>query len=233
MRKILSVTGLTQKIGGKPVLRDLSFEVEAGKVVGILGPNGAGKTALLKVLLNFEGADAGEITVCSEPASFATRRYISYLPDHNYLFEWMRVRDAIRYSRDMFRDFDCDSADRICAFLGIAEDAKVKDLSRGMIERVLIMLTFSRKSPLYLLDEPLGGIDPVTRQKIMQTIFAGLNEESAIMIATHLPGVVETLLDEVLFINEGRLVFSGNADTIREVHHKSIEEWYLEVFQNV
>jgi ABC-2 type transport system ATP-binding protein len=233
MRKILSVAGLTQKIGGKPVLQDLSFELEAGRVAGILGPNGAGKTTLLKAILNFGGADTGEITVCGEPASFATRRYISYLPDHNYLFEWMRVRDAIRYFRDMFRDFDRDSAGRLCTFLGISEDAKVKDLSRGMIERVLVMLTFSRKAPLYLLDEPLGGIDPVTRHKIMKTIFAGLNEESSIMIATHLAGEVETLLDEVMFINEGRLVFSGNADTIREVHHKSIEEWYMEVFHDV
>jgi ABC-2 type transport system ATP-binding protein len=232
MKNLVSVVDLSKKIGKKQVLGGVSFQLEAGRVVGLLGPNGAGKTTLLKILMNLYHADAGEITICDERVSFASKKYISYMTDLNPLFEWMLVRDAIHYYSDLFGDFDRSRASELCGFLGIDETEKVGKLSKGMKERALIMLTFSRRARLYLLDEPIGGIDPLTRDKIIKTILAGINNDSTIIIATHLVKDVETLLDEVLFLNNGQLIFSGSADGIRAEHGKSIEEWYMEVFEN-
>lgn len=233
MNAIVSVKGLKKKIGKKQVLQGLDFQLKAGRVVGLLGPNEAGKTTTIKILMNIYNADAGEIKICDEQVGFETKRYISYMPDMNPLFQWMRVRDAIHYYKDMFSDFDINHAKELCTFLGIDEEEKVKNLSKGTKERVLIMLTFSRNTSLYLLDEPIGGIDPLARNKIIKTIFARLNGESTIIISTHLVKDIETLLDDVLFINDGKLVFSDSAENIRETRGKSIEEWYMEVFENV
>lgn len=219
-------------MGKKQVLNGLELKLQTGRVIGLLGPNGAGKTTLMKTLMNIYRPDAGKILICGEEAGFETKKYISYLPDLNPLFPWMLVRDAIHYYRDMFSDFDLSRAQELCAFLGIDEKEKVKNLSKGLKERVLIMLTFSRQARLYLLDEPLGGIDPLTCNKIIKTIFTGLNGESTIVISTHLVKDVETLLDEVLFLNQGQLVFSDSSENIREVRGKSIEDCYLEVLEN-
>ncbi|TCL63343.1 ABC-2 type transport system ATP-binding protein [Hydrogenispora ethanolica] len=232
MNNLVSVVGLSKKIAKKQVLLGVSFQLEAGRVVGLLGPNGSGKTTLLKTLMHIYQADAGEIAIADEPLSFASKRFISYMPDHNALFEWMSVQDAIHYYRDLFSDFDSERASELCSFLEIDPQEKLGRLSKGMKERVLIMLTFSRKARLYLLDEPLGGIDPLTRNKIIKTILTGLTEECTIIIATHLVKDVEAFLDEVLFLHHGKLIFSGSADNIRSEHGKSIEEWYLEVYQN-
>lgn len=232
MSAVISVRGLTKNIEKKQVLSDVSFTIEEGRVVGLLGPNGAGKTTLMKILMNIFHADAGEIQICAEKAGFETKRHISYMPDINHLFPWMRVRDAIHYYSDMFKDFDIGRSKELCTFLGINEEEKIKKLSKGTKERVLIMLTFSRNARLYLLDEPLGGIDPLTRTKIVKTIFSGASRGSTIMISTHLVADVETLLDDVLFLNNGKLIFSDSADHIREGRRMSIEECYVEVFEN-
>ncbi len=230
---VVRVKGLTKHIGRKAVLKGIDFEIDKGRVVGILGPNGAGKTTLIKILMNLYHADSGEVEICGEKVSFASKKYIAYMPDTNHLFRWMRVRDAIQYYSEMFPDFDANRAKELCTFLGIDESEEVRNLSKGTTERVLIMLTFSRQACLYLLDEPIGGIDPWARDRIIKTILAGLNEESAIIISTHQVKDVETLLDEVLFLNQGELVFSDNAENIREVRGQSIEECYLEVFAHV
>jgi ABC-2 type transport system ATP-binding protein len=232
MNLIVTVRGLTKKIGRKQVLRGIDFQLEAGKVVGLLGPNGAGKTTLLKTLMNIYHPDSGEILISNEPVSAGTKGNMSYMPDGNLLFPWMRVDDAIEYYGDMYSDFDIQRAGELCEFLNIEKSAKVKSLSKGNQERVLIMLTFSRNTKLYLLDEPLDGIDPLTRNKIIKTIFSKVNGESTILISTHLVKDVETLLDEVLFINEGKLIFRDYADSIREKRGQSLEECYMEVFQN-
>jgi ABC-2 type transport system ATP-binding protein len=232
MIKLVSVENLYKKIGKKQVLKGVSFQLGPGRVVGLLGPNGAGKTTLLKILMNLYHADAGAISICGELAGLAAKQNISYMPDLNPLFEWMLVRDAIRYYGDLFNDFDRDHAGALCVFLGIDEAAKVSALSKGMKERVLIMLTLARRTRLYLLDEPIGGIDPLARDKIIKTIFRGLNDDSTVIIATHLVKDVETLLDEVLFLNDGRVIFAGSAESIRAEHGKSVEEWYVEVYEN-
>lgn len=232
MSAIVSVKGLQKSIGRKHVLKGLDFELSPGRVVGLLGPNGAGKTTVLKTLVNIYHADAGKIHIFGEQVGFNTKKYISYLPEVNHLFKWMSVHDAIHYYKDMFSDFNINCAKELCVFLGVNEKEKIMNLSKGKMEQVLIMLTFSRKTHLYLLDEPIGSIDPLARNKIIKTIFKEFNPERTVMISTHQVKDVETLLDDVLFIGDGKLVFSGQVDHIRETRGQSIEECFMEVFEN-
>jgi len=233
MSVILSVKSAGKKFGRKQVLDGVDIEIPAGRIVGLLGPNGAGKTTLLNTVMNIYRLDSGKIEICGEPAGYHAKRLISYLPDANHLFPWMRVRDALKYYNDMFPDFDIIRAKELCILLEINEKARIQRISKGELERVLIMLTFSRKVPLYLLDEPLGGIDPLSRSKIVKAIFTQLDNGSTILISTHLVKDIETLLDDVIFLNKGKVIFAASADNIREVRGQSIEECYMEVFENV
>ncbi len=232
MSSIITVKNLKKRIGNRQILNGIDFELESGRVIGLLGPNQSGKTTLFKTIMNICHADSGNIQICGQPSESQTIKYISYMPDRNHLFPWMRVVDAMNYYSDMFSDFDMSYAKELCSFLKINEKDKIKTLSKGMIERVLIMLTFSRRARLYLLDEPFGGTDPLARNQIMKTIFRGQSEDSTILISTHQVKDVETLLDEVIFLNQGKVIFSETAENIRECHNQSIEECYLEVFQN-
>lgn len=232
MSAIVSVQGLKKNIGRKHVLKGLDFDLEPGRVVGLLGPNGAGKTTLLKTLVNIYHADGGDIRIFGEQVGYNTKRFVSYLPEANHLFSWMSVQDAIHYYRDFFNDFDVNCSKELCKFLGIDEKEKIASLSKGKKEQALIMLTFSRKTHLYLLDEPIGSIDPLARNKIIKTIFKEFNPERTVIISTHQVKDVETLLDDVLFLGDGKLVFSSQVDAIRETRGQSIEECYMEVFEN-
>ena len=233
MSIILSVKSGTKKFGKKQVLNSIDIELPSGRIIGLLGPNGAGKTTILNTVMGLHRLDSGEIEICGEAIGYKSKRLMSYLPDTNHLFSWMRVSDALHYYTDMFPDFDKDRAKELCALLEIDERSRTQSLSKGELERVLIMLIFSRKVRLYLLDEPLGGIDPLSRKKIIKTIFSQLDSESTILISTHLVKDVETLLDDVLFLNKGKVIFSGSADHIREDRGQSIEDCYMEVFENV
>ncbi len=232
MNAILSVQGLKKNIGKKQVLKGLDFDLGPGRVVGLLGPNGSGKTTLLKTLVNIYHANAGDIRIFGEQVGCGTKKYVSYMPETNHLFNWMSVQDAIHYYRDFFSDFDLGCAKELCAFLNINEKEKIASLSKGKKEQALIMLTFSRKTHLYLLDEPIGSIDPLARNKIIKTIFKEFNPERTVIISTHQVKDVETLLDDVLFLGDGKLVFSGHVDDIRETRGQSVEECYMEVFEN-
>jgi len=233
MSVILSVKSGTKKFGRKLVLDSVDIELPTGRITGLLGPNGAGKTTILNTVMGLYRLDSGEIHICGEAIGYKSKRLISYLPDTNHLFSWMRVSDAIHYYSDMFPDFDAVRAKELCTLLEIDERSRTQSLSKGELERVLIMLAFSRKVRLYLLDEPLGGIDPLSRKKIIKTIFAQLDSESTILISTHLVKDVETLLDDVLFLNKGKVIFADSADHIREDRGQSIEDCYMEVFENV
>ena len=233
MTAILSVKNFTKTYLKKPVLNNLSFEVQTGRVVGLMGPNGAGKTTLLKALMGFLPLDKGKALVNGQPVGSAARANISFMPDKNHLFSWMRIRDAINYYKDMFNDFDEIYAQQLCEFLKLEAGTRVNQLSKGGLQRTLIMLTFARKSALYLLDEPIGGIDPLGRDKVLKTIFKGSNPESTIIIATQLVRDVEMLLDDVLFLNQGELIFNSSVDDIRQERGVSINDCYLEIFENV
>ena len=232
MSAVVSVRGLTKKINNKQVLDGLDFEIQEGHVAGLLGPNGAGKTTIMKILMNIYHADTGEIKICGQQAGFETKKYISYMPDLNHLFPWMRVRDAIRYYGDIFEDFDMERSKELCSFLEINETEKLRSLSKETRDQVPIMLTFSRNSRLYLLDEPIGGIDTLARNKIVKTIFSGSGRGGTIIISTHQMADVETLLDDVIFISSGKLIVSDSADNIREGRGMSIEDYYMEVYGN-
>jgi len=233
MSEVLSLKSVSKKFGRKQVLDGVDIALPAGRIIGLLGPNGAGKTTILNTIMGLYRLDSGEIAICGEAIGYKSKRLVSYLPDTNHLFSWMRVSDALHYYTDMFPDFDIDRAKELCTLLEIDEGSRTQRLSKGELERVLIMLTFSRKVRLYLLDEPLGGIDPLSRKKIIKTIFSQLDTESTILISTHLVKDVETLLDDVLFLNNGKVIFSGSADYIREDRGQSIEDCYEEVFENV
>lgn len=232
MNTILEVNNLRKRFGRKTALSDVSFSLDAGRVLGLMGPNGAGKTTLLKILMQLYRQDGGSIFVFGEKAAFDTKRHFAYMPDNNPLFRWMSVGDAIRYYRDMFPDFYAEKARDLCELMQIDQNERVHKLSRGTIERVLIMLTFARRAPIYLLDEPIAAIDPLGREKILKTILAGVDETSSVIVSTHLVKDVETILDDVLILNEGRLLLAEPAEKIREDHGKSIDEYYLEVLKN-
>ncbi|PKO00901.1 MAG: ABC transporter ATP-binding protein [Chloroflexi bacterium HGW-Chloroflexi-4] len=232
MNTIIAAKGITKLFAGKPALDQVSFSIESGRIVGLMGPNGAGKTTLIKSIMQLYHLDGGTIDVCGAPASYRSREFLAYMPDTNALFNWMSIHDAIHYYKDMNSDFDLVRARDLCNSLQLDEKGKVKHLSKGTIERVLIMLTFARNARLYLLDEPIGGVDPLGRGKILRTILAGVNEESSVLISTHLVKDVEAIVDDLLFIHNGRILLSESADHLRETRGQSIEECYLEVFEN-
>jgi ABC-2 type transport system ATP-binding protein len=232
MKVLVKTTDLSKTYGKKTVLRDLNFELRSGKVIGLLGPNGAGKTTLIKTIMGIIPASKGSIEVLGARQSYQSKVHLAYMPDSNPLFPWMRIRDAIAYYRDMFPDFDMQRSQDFSDMLNLDGNERVTSLSRGMQQRVLIMLTLSRKAKLYLLDEPIGGIDPLAVNKILKTIFSSMDEDSSILIATHLVKEIEALVDEVIFMNEGQFVYRAEAETIRMDMNQSIEERYLEVFEN-
>jgi ABC-2 type transport system ATP-binding protein len=233
MKDILTVRNLSKKYNNKRALHQITFSLPPGRVTGLMGPNGAGKTTLFKTILQICHPDQGEITICGEKAGANTRKYVSYMPDINHLFNWMNIADAIRYHADMFPDFDCGRADELCDTLHLNLNEKVQTLSHGMRQRVLIMLTFSRKARLFLLDEPIGGIDPIDRDKIIKIILGGLNENNLIIVSTHLIKDIEMVVDDLLFLNEGQLLLADSAENIRSQRNQSVEDCYMEVLGNV
>ncbi len=232
MSTILEVKELTKSFSNHTVLNKVSFTLESGRVAGLMGPNGAGKTTLMKTVMQMTRAYSGTVRVCGQDTIEAIHRTTAFMPDRNHLFDWMRVRDAIRYYSDMFADFDPKRAADLCAILKLNEADLVRSLSKGTIIKVLVMLTFARSARLYLLDEPIGWIDPLGKHSIIKTILAGMSEDSSVMISTHQVKDVETILDDVFFLNEGNLLLADTAENIREKRGQSIEDCYIEVFDH-
>ncbi len=233
MNTLMSVKGLCKKFGDKNALQDVNFDLMEGRIVGLMGPNGAGKTTLIKTLMQIYKQDAGEISIHGKPLGYAAKQEIAYMPDQNHLFPWMNIGDAIHYYRDMFPGFDVARAKELCNLLRLNEKERVKTLSKGTLERVQIMLTFARPASIYILDEPIAEIDPLNRDKILKIILGGVNERSTVILSTHLVKDVETIVDDVLFLHEGRLALVETAENIRAQRGMSIEECYLEVYKNV
>lgn len=232
MNEILTVNELTKKFGSKKALDRLTFSIQSSRIVGLMGPNGAGKTTLFKTILGIHHADSGEVFISGEKASASANRLIAYMPDINFLPDWMHVQDAAAYTQDMFTDFDSNKAGELAKLLQLDVREKVRTLSTGTRQRVLVMLTFARQASLYLLDEPIGGIDPLDKNKLIKTILSGFNENSSIIISTHLVKDIETMVDEVLFLNRGHLVLHETAENIRLQRGQSIEECYMEVLSD-
>lgn len=229
--KLLSLKQVSKGYGSKPVLADLNLELEKGKIVGLLGPNGSGKTTLIKLLNGLLQPDAGEIAILGQAPSVETKKVVSYLPDVSYLSDHMKVRDVLTLFEDFYQDFDRLQAIELLESLDLSLDARLKNLSKGNKEKVQLILVMSRKAKLYILDEPIGGVDPAARDYILQTIIGNYSEDATVLISTHLISDIEPILDEVIFLKEGRIILQGNTDDLREEHGTSIDHLFRESFR--
>lgn len=215
-----------------PVLNGLNLEIPAGKIVGLLGPNGCGKSTLIKLIAGLLQPNGGEIRVCGNEVGEESKALISYLPERTYFNAGMRVSELIRYFGDFYKDFDEKRAYTLLADLSIDPSAKLKTLSKGTKEKVQLVLVMSRSSKLYLLDEPIAGVDPAAREYILSTIVSNYNPEASIIITTHLITDVEQVLDDFVFLGfGGKILMHGNAEEARNLHGNSLDKLFKEVFR--
>lgn len=212
-------------------LYDVNFTIEPGHIIGLLGPNGSGKTTMIKLACGLLVPTSGSLTVCGEPVGPGSKARISYLPDKNYLSEWMKVSQIIDLFHDFYDNFDRNKSYEMLKRLNINPEQKLKTLSKGTREKVQLILVMSRNADLYLLDEPIGGVDPAARDYILQTILTNYNENGSILISTHLISDVEQVLDQIIFLKNGSISLQSSVDDIRENHQKSVDELFREVFQ--
>ena len=231
MDTILKATSLEKSYFNKKALNGLDLEVKKGRIVGILGPNGSGKTTFLKIAAGLLSKTSGEILIDGHKPGVYTKAIVSYLPDKEYLFKWMTIKDAVNFFKDFYKDFDGEKCKKLLEFMNLDINSKVKTLSKGMTEKLYLTLVLSRKAKLYILDEPLGGVDPTTREKILDAILDNYSEDSSIIITTHLVNDIERLFDDVAFVSEGKVVLSGNAEELRNEKGLSIDQLYREVFK--
>ncbi len=216
--------------GNKTALQSISLKINKGRTYGLLGPNGSGKTTFLKIIAGLVKPTSGTFRVCGKEFGIETKKIVSYLPDKNVVYPWMNSEDAIGFYADFFEDFDKKKAFEMLDFMKLDPKQSVKTMSKGMIEKLNLTLNFSRKSNLYILDEPLGGTDPVAREQIITTIIKTWSEDSAILITTHLVSDIEHVFNDVAFLNNGEIVLEGDAEDLRTTREKSIYQIYLDVF---
>ena len=231
MEPILEITHVSKTYGKKEALKDVSLKIEPGKVVGLLGPNGSGNSTLIKLINGLLQPTDGQILVAGQALGIETKKMISYLPERTYLNEWMKVKDLLGFFSDFYEDFDIEKARQMLATLKIDEDSKLKTLSKGTKEKVQLILVMSRKAKLYILDEPIGGVDPAARDYILNTIIKNYSEESSVIIATHLIQEVENICDDIIFLGYGEVRLQGNVDDIRQEKGQSIDALFREVFR--
>lgn len=219
--------------GKKEALRGLNLQLESGKIVGLLGPNGSGKTTLIKILNGLLRSEQGMVLIDGEEPGTYTKSIISYLPDKPYFAGWMKVSDLFDLFEDFYEDFERAKAEHMCRTLQIDTGLRMKTLSKGTKEKVQLILVMSRKAKLYLLDEPIAGVDPAARDFILSTILNNYNPDGTVLISTHLISDVERVLDEVVFIQDGQVVRQQLVDDIREKEGKSVDELFREVFRTM
>jgi ABC-2 type transport system ATP-binding protein len=228
---ILVCNDLCKRYGRVQALEHVSFQVEPGKIVGLLGPNGSGKTTLIKMANGLISWDSGELLINGMAPCQATKSLVSYLPERTYLADWMSVAQLLAFFGDFYPDFQRERAIEMLEHLGIDQKQKIRQMSKGTREKVQLILVMSRQAKLYLLDEPIGGVDPATRDYILNTIIGNYNPEASVVISTHLIADVEQVLDEVIFIAQGHVVLQQSVDSIREEQGKSIDQLFREVFR--
>lgn len=228
---LIEIEGLYKSYNRTVALRDLGLSLEVGQIVGLLGPNGSGKTTLIKIINDLLKADKGKVLIDGKQPGVETKEIVAYLPDRNALPEYMKIKDLIEMQADFFKDFDVSKANSMISDLGIDTNMRFKSLSKGMGEKVQLALVMSRKAKVYLLDEPIGGVDPAARDYILRTIISNYNPESLVIISTHLIQEIESVLDDVLFIRDGQIVLHKSPDQIREESGKGVDELFREVFK--
>ncbi|MGQ7876483.1 ABC transporter ATP-binding protein [Bacillus sp. 1A] len=230
MTELLKIENLWKRYGLKAVIRELNIEITEGKIIGLVGDNGSGKTTLLKMIAGLQHPSEGSITIAGKKVGLETKEIVSFMSDKPVFDDWMTVKDSLFFYRDFYKDFDIQKAVDTIAEFKIPLEEKVIALSKGMIEKLQIILTFSRKAKLYVLDEPLGGIDLVSREHVLNLILQFYREDCTILISTHLINEVENIFDEVMFLKDGEIVLYENVEELRFQRGKAVTDLFKEVF---
>ncbi|MBO5019996.1 MAG: ABC transporter ATP-binding protein [Clostridia bacterium] len=231
MSEILRCENITKIYGNKIALSNVNLSLESGKIIGLLGPNGSGKTTLIKILNGLLTATGGNIYIDGMSPGSKTKEIVAYLPDNSYLNSWMTVKQIIDYFIDFYADFRPELAYEMLMYLDIPVEARLKTLSKGNKEKVCLILVMSRNAKLYVLDEPIAGVDPAARDYVISTIINNYNKDATVLISTHLIADIEQVLDEAVFLKEGKVILHQSIDQIREEHGKSVDELFREVFK--
>lgn len=222
--KILEVKNINKSFDNKKIIDNVSFDIESGKIVGLLGKNGCGKTTIIKMINDLLTIDSGEILVNGQKISEETKKIVSYLPERTYLEPDYTVAQVFTLFEEFYKDFDRKKAEKLLKDLDLDINSSLSKMSKGMKEKVQLILVMSRHAKLYILDEPLGGVDPVTRDYILQTILSNFDDGASMIITTHIVSDIEKILDDVIFIDKGKIVLTGNADELREKEKSSIND---------
>jgi ABC-2 type transport system ATP-binding protein len=231
MSKLIELNGLTKSYSSVTALDNVNLQIESGHIVGLLGPNGSGKTTMIKILCGLLRPTSGTVLVDGHEIGVETKSVISYLPDKTYLDENRTIKQNIELFMDFYQDFDPSRAYNMLGRLGLNPDAKIKTLSKGNKEKVQLILVMSRHAKLYILDEPIAGVDPAARDYILNTIISNYDHEATILISTHLISDVESVLDEVIFLQNGHIALHASANDIKQREGKTIDELFREVFR--
>ncbi len=229
--ELLEIKNLSKKYDDKCVLENINLKLSGGKIIGLLGKNGARKTTLIKLINDLLIPTNGEILIKGNKVGVETKKIISYLPERTYLNKNMKVSEVLNYFKDFYDNFDIEKAKRLLKDLDLDDNQNLSKMSKGMQEKVQLVLVMSRKADLYILDEPLGGVDPATRDYILDTILSNFKEDASIIISTHLISDIERILDEVIFIDKGNIRLQSDTDELRKKENASIDEIFRRMFK--
>lgn len=231
MSALIECQGLTKRFSDKIALGDINLNIQRGKITGLLGTNGSGKSTFMKLVAGLLVPTCGEILINGQKPNVETKKHISYLPEKTYLNGWMKIKNIISYFNDFYKDFDCKKALEMLKLLNIDVNQQFKTMSKGTKEKVQLILVMSRKADLYMLDEPIGGVDPATREYIIKTIITNFSENSGVIISTHLISDIENVLDDVIILNNSNLMEFCSIDEFREKNGKSVDAYFREAFR--
>lgn len=231
MNYLVESEHLGKRFGNKWALKDVNLRITRGSIIGLLGPNGSGKSTLIKIINGLMTPTEGQVLIDGKKPGVETKKIVSYLPERTYLNEWMKVRELLDYFQDFYEDFKRDRAEVMLQNLNIGLEDKLKTMSKGTKEKVQLILVMSRDADLYILDEPIGGVDPAARDYILKTIIGNYNENATVLLSTHLISDIENILDEVIFLQYGQIRFHAPVDDIRQKEGKSIDQLFREVYR--
>lgn len=229
--ELLKCVDLCKSYGDKKVLKNVNLTIGRGKIVGLLGKNGTGKTTLIKLINGLLTASEGQVFINGQSVGVESKKQISYLPERTYLEKGMTIEKVLKFFKEFYADFDFEKAKALLKDLSLSTDLKISKMSKGMQEKLQLVLVMSRRADLYILDEPLGGVDPATRDYILDTILTNFAEGASVIISTHLISDIERILDEVIFINDGQIVLQSSSDELREKEEGSIDEIFRRMFK--
>ena len=229
--ELLECRNLCKEFDKKQILQDINLKIPRGKIVGLLGKNGAGKSTLIKLMNDLLTPTSGEILINGEKPGVHSKEIIAYLPERTYLDKEMTIVEAIKYFEEFYKNFNSEKAIKLLKDLSLDKDTKISKMSKGMQEKLQLILVMSRSAELYILDEPLGGVDPATRDYILDTILNNFSDNASVIISTHLISDIERILDEVIFMDKGKIILTSDADELRNKEDASIDEIFRRMFK--